>query len=354
MRYDKKSNDLQLKVVASYFPPPRPCFRFSPLDIPPPILYDSPKSYTDVRLPAAFRKKLRRGHLQGFFHFSKNNLGQRLSPLSPRRKAGDPVTENKQDKQELFQIGEVCKAMGLSRRILLNYEELGLLTPAMRREDKGFRYYSADNLAHIRVIRNLQELGLSLSAIRSYFGDTGQLEDQIQHLVDLRNRLDQYIAQLRMRQGEATDPEVCMVTLPAFTAYCRDFSGADLQAKTALLRQTYIDAAHSYSLDFHSRMCTQLSIRNPDSGTFIIPVSPESQGPCIRKFDQTSALSLFFRGAYEEFPPLHARLLAYAEAHGMTPHGYFRNIYIEGPPTHGSNKAAYASQLTLPIKFMDV
>lgn len=38
----------------------------------------------------------------------------------------------------------------------------------------------------------------------------------------------------------------------------------------------------------------------------------------------------------------------------MTPHGYFRNIYIEGPPTHGSNKAAYASQLTLPIKFMDV
>lgn len=242
------------------------------------------------------------------------------------------MTENRQNKQELFQIGEVCKTMGLSRRILLNYEELGLLTPAMRREDKGFRYYSADNLAHIRVIRNLQELGLSLSAIRSYFGDTGQLEDQIQRLVDLRNRLDQYIAQLRMRQGEATDPEVCMVTLPAFTAYCRDFSGADLQEKTSLLRQTYIDAAHSYSLDFHSRMCTQLFIRNPDSGTFIIPVSPESQGPCIRKFDQTSALSLFFRGAYEEFPPLHARLLAYAEAHGMTPHGYFRNIYIEGPP----------------------
>ncbi len=264
------------------------------------------------------------------------------------------MTENRQNKQELFQIGEVCKTMGLSRRILLNYEELGLLTPAMRREDKGFRYYSADNLAHIRVIRNLQELGLSLSAIRSYFGDTGQLEDQIQRLVDLRNRLDQYIAQLRMRQGEATDPEVCMVTLPAFTAYCRDFSGADLQEKTSLLRQTYIDAAHSYSLDFHSRMCTQLFIRNPDSGTFIIPVSPESQGSCIRKFDQTSALSLFFRGAYEEFPPLHARLLAYAEAHGMTPHGYFRNIYIEGPPTHGSNKTAYASQLTLPIKFMDV
>lgn len=257
-------------------------------------------------------------------------------------------------REELFQIGEVCKAMGLSRRILLNYEDLGLLTPAMRREDKGFRYYSADNLAHIRVIRSLQELGLSLSAIRSYFGDTDQLEDQIQRLVALRNRLDQYIAQLRMRQGEATDPEIRMVTLPAFTAYCRDFSGADLAEKTTLLRQTYIDAARAYTLDFHNRMCIQLTIREPDSGTCIIPVSPESEGPCIRQFAQTSALSLFFRGAYEDFPPLHARLQAYAEEHGMTPHGYLRNIYIEGPPTHGANKAAYASQLALPIKFIDV
>ena len=80
--------------------------------------------------PPSSEKSLRRGHLQGFSTFQKNNLGQRLSPLSLRRKAGDPMTENRQNKQELFQIGEVCKAMGLSRRILLNYEELGLLTPA--------------------------------------------------------------------------------------------------------------------------------------------------------------------------------------------------------------------------------
>ena len=31
--------------------------------------------------------------------------------------------------KELFQMGEVTKALGLTRKILLNYEELGLLTP---------------------------------------------------------------------------------------------------------------------------------------------------------------------------------------------------------------------------------
>ena len=35
----------------------------------------------------------------------------------------------------------------------------------------------------------------------------------------------------------------------------------------------------------------------------------------------------------------------------MTPHGYFRNIYMEGPPTHGTNKDAYLTQIALPIKF---
>ena len=28
-----------------------------------------------------------------------------------------------------------------------------------------------------------------------------------------------------------------------------------------------------------------------------------------------------------------------------TPQGYFRNIYIDGPPTHGKNKDVYPTQI---------
>ena len=38
----------------------------------------------------------------------------------------------------------------------------------------------------------------------------------------------------------------------------------------------------------------------------------------------------------------------------MTPHGFFRNIYMECPPTHGANKDAYLTQIALPIKFVTV
>ena len=103
-----------------------------------------------------------------------------------------------QTDKNLFQIGEVTKALGVTRRMLINYEELGLLTPAVRHDNRGFRYYSADNMVHIRIIRTLQDLGLSLPEIRSYFDDTTHLDEQISRLILLRSQLNQYIAQLQL------------------------------------------------------------------------------------------------------------------------------------------------------------
>lgn len=38
--------------------------------------------------------------------------------------------------KNLYQIGEVTKMLGVTRRMLLNYEDLGLLTPAYKNESK--------------------------------------------------------------------------------------------------------------------------------------------------------------------------------------------------------------------------
>ena len=48
----------------------------------------------------------------------------------------------------LYQIGEVIKIVGegVTRRIILNYEDLGLLIPAEKDPNSGYRYYSADNV----------------------------------------------------------------------------------------------------------------------------------------------------------------------------------------------------------------
>lgn len=257
------------------------------------------------------------------------------------------------DTKNLFKIGEVTKALGLTRRMLINYEELGLVTPAFKNENQGFRYYSADNMVHIRLIRTLQKLGLSLSEIREYFNDITHLEDQIDRLVLLRNQLDQCIAQLHLRQFEESSQEIYQVTLPEFNAFCRDFKTADLAEKTAQLRQTYIDALKHFPADNENRMCIQIPAGSDSEGTYIIPVLADAGLKDIRHFPQAAAICIYYRGPYENFPKVHERLMQYALDNNMTPHGYFRNIYMEGPPTHGTNKEAYVTQIALPIKFIE-
>ena len=257
------------------------------------------------------------------------------------------------DTKNLFKMGEVTKALGLTRRILINYEELGLVTPAFKNGNQGFRYYSADNMVHIRLIRTLQKLGLSLSEIREYFNDTTHLEDQIDRLVLLRNQLDQCIAQLHLRQFEESSQEIYQVTLPEFNAFCRDFKTADLAEKTAQLRQTYIDALKHFPADNENRMCIQIPAGSDSEGTYIIPVLADAGLKDIRHFPQAAAICIYYRGPYENFPKVHERLMQYALDNNMTPHGYFRNIYMEGPPTHGTNKEAYVTQIALPIKFIE-
>lgn len=287
------------------------------------------------------------------------------------------ILQDAEHDKKLFKIGEVADALGLTRRILINYEELGLVTPAVRNEGKGFRYYSVDNIIHIRLIRALQNLGLSLPEIRSYFEDNEHLDDQIDHMILLRNQLDRYIAQLRFRQASTSKHEIVSTTLPGFTAFCRDFKSADVAEKTVQLRQTYIDALKHYPVDTVNKMCTQIPIQSAfltghgsqnavngdgdcdsgsakESGTFIVPVTPSCTGSEIRQFPSVAAICIYYRGPYENFPEIHEQLSEYAESHDLTPQGFFRNIYMEGPPTHGANKDAYITQVAMPIKFASV
>lgn len=74
--------------------------------------------------------------------------------------------------EHLFKIGEIAKILGVTRKTILVYEEMGLLTPAVKDEASGYRYYTADNMTQIRAIRSLQTLGLSLAEIREYYYDT--------------------------------------------------------------------------------------------------------------------------------------------------------------------------------------
>jgi MerR family copper efflux transcriptional regulator len=67
----------------------------------------------------------------------------------------------------LLKVGDLARRTGKSVRAIHLYEELGLLTPAVRSKG-GFRLYSARAVARIEWIQKLQDMGFSLTEIKAF------------------------------------------------------------------------------------------------------------------------------------------------------------------------------------------
>ena len=101
--------------------------------------------------------------------------------------------------KNLFSIGEIAKALGVTRRIILNYEQRGLIQPDIKEGTTGNRYYTIDSFTKLRSIRIFQNLGLSLDEIRAYFNDSSDILPLIRRLEKLRDELNLNIEKLYER-----------------------------------------------------------------------------------------------------------------------------------------------------------
>lgn len=66
--------------------------------------------------------------------------------------------------KDKMRIGELAGCAGVTPRTIRYYEGLGLLGPS-EREGQGFRYYTDVELARLKKIDMLKQLGLSLEEI---------------------------------------------------------------------------------------------------------------------------------------------------------------------------------------------
>jgi len=254
--------------------------------------------------------------------------------------------------EELFQIGEVTKILGVTRKAILGYEEMGLLTPAVKDEDSGYRYYSADNMMQILSIRSLQMLGLSLKEIAAYYYDTENIDTYLQNLMELRAALDRNIQMLQVRSAKRGDLTVHKTTLPQQVCYCRQYPCKDTLEAANNLRDTYIAAARTGKMSMLSRMFTMRMTQQPDVLDLMccIPVDSSFDGPERMEFAETPALCIYYRGPYEGTSTAIQALAQYIKENNIETTGPFRSIYLEGPPSRGENSADYITQIAVPIK----
>ena len=252
----------------------------------------------------------------------------------------------------LFQIGEITKIMGVTRKTLLVFEEMGLLTPAVKDEESGFRYYSADNMTQIRSIRSMQQLGLSLKEVRDYYYDNDNIDAYLERLMELRASLDRNIQMLQVRSAKQGDLTIRKTTLSRQVCFSRQYVCENVSDAANVLRDTYIAAARTGKMSMLSRMFTMRMTASPDKLDLMccIPVEDSFDGPERMEFAETPALCIYYRGPYEGTGTAVRALMQYVKENNIETTGSFRSIYMEGPPNRGENKEDYITQIAVPIK----
>lgn len=257
----------------------------------------------------------------------------------------------KKHDEYLFKVGEIKKILGVSRKTLLVYEEMGLLTPAVKDESSGYRYYTADNMTQLRSIRSLQTLGLSLAEIKEYYYGTQNLDHHLAHLLELRTTLERNLQLLQVRAVKSEDFCVHPIHLPRQVCFCRTYHCEDSKDASVKLRDTYIDAAKTGKMDVIGRMFT-LRIGQPSEGLDLmccIPMQEDFSGPERTEFAETPALCIYYRGPYDGIVTAITTLKDYMQENSIEAAGPFRCIYLEGPPSRGDNASAYITQIAVPV-----
>ncbi|MDF2724548.1 MAG: transcriptional regulator, MerR family [Paenibacillus sp.] len=102
----------------------------------------------------------------------------------------------------IYKIEDVAKMVGLTKRTLRYYEELGLLPPPSRSEG-GFRLYTDSHVERLNNLKNAREvLGFSLQELLQFVTISEQFTNQRDEIKQTEN------PELRLQKIEAIEQNV--------------------------------------------------------------------------------------------------------------------------------------------------
>ena len=109
-------------------------------------------------------------------------------------------------KDGLFSIGEVSKSKGITVKALRFYDEIGLLKPHFIDPESGYRYYHADQMLPIDIIKAARSLEISPNQLVPFF-ENKDTEGLMALLSEHREKTEERL--LRLRNVVAGTERIC-------------------------------------------------------------------------------------------------------------------------------------------------
>lgn len=238
----------------------------------------------------------------------------------------------------LFYIREIAAACGVSINALRFYETKGLLKPAYKDPESGYRYYSRENLHRLRTMLRLKDTGLSLPEIKAYLDGNMDMEAKTAKLEERCDLLNREIEDLKIRNTPPGDLTVHKIFLPERLCLCRTIEARDGEHALAAIGEFYselIRGSVPISKDW-PEFCEY-----PDNGllqgrfktkdfvvTACLPVDKKNAPPKAVLYPAGRAVAVNYRGVYYGLWKAYEALRQYIAWNGYVPAGYPQEIYL--------------------------
>jgi len=254
-------------------------------------------------------------------------------------------------------IGTFSHLTRLSKKALHCYDQKGLLVPATKDLCSGYRYYAIAQIDRAVRIRTLTGLGFSLDEVAAVLDAMDEGETRIiAGLMERRRRaVREEIGRLRRveRVLSSADPlkEAFKMSLTEWTikevaplrvistrekgAYgevtgqmietlCREVASPENANTRVKVSGTVISIC--YAGDGEGNDC-DVEVALPVTGA--VTVRDPAVG--VRVLPGCRALSVLYRGPYENLPLAHRQVREYLDAHGLSQTGPEREVYLNDP-----------------------
>ena len=283
-------------------------------------------------------------------------------------------------KRSRYTVGEMANLCNVTAKQLRYYDQQGLLKPAYRDRQNGYRYYEDSQIEEVLLLSSLKELDLPNQRIGALLKkrDLRTLSRELEeHLYEVRQARDATVAKydalidniLRIMGGlsflesrqAAAEPSVSVVEFPAaWVAYTRyqcywKASRLFISRRAELLKlmdQAGLEPVDVNMAIFHSDYKKQFS-EDPSDDEGDLEVcyrikNPNPQLPNCRRLPAFRAVSCIYVGPYSEMLPAYLSLEAYAQRHGLLLRGISMEEYLIGA-TMTANPQNYVTRTYLPI-----
>lgn len=245
--------------------------------------------------------------------------------------------------KKYFTTGKFAKMCNIEKHVLFHYDEIGLFKPEIINE-KGYRYYSYDQYFTLYVILNLKDLGMSLLDIKTYLEHRNPemllelLEEKTVEISEKIKWLQEVQKSIKNLKNLTTEGihssydihlEVLSDTIIVPSHNIENETNNDF----ASFMQEYIKFCKSLGITINEYVGTIVAVNNIRKGNFlklsylyVKSDSPMEGKTIIRK--KGTYLCGYFKGRYEDFHKLYAKMLAHADEHKIILGEYSYEEYL--------------------------